>query len=158
MNVLLKEINALDIHKINNGVVNRIILMLLPKPKYNIINVMRQKEDLDFMVVSELVGEIDAHEMSILGMVEGEPSSKSITFKAKTQIKSKQKQIKIESSSCEEEKDDDDDKASKEDEGELGLLMRKFTQLNNKINKRGYNYDPKKKVFQPRGDYKMKIC
>ena len=33
------------------------------------------------MEVSELVGEIGAHEMSILGMVEGESSSKNIAFK-----------------------------------------------------------------------------
>ena len=32
------------------------ILMLLPKPKYNIINSMLQKEDLDDMEVVELVG------------------------------------------------------------------------------------------------------
>ena len=36
--------------------------------------------------------------------------------------------------------------------------MRKFTRLNNKINKRGYNYDPKKKAFWPRGDDKLKLC
>jgi hypothetical protein len=30
--------------------------MLLPKPKYNIINAMLQKENLDTMVVVELVG------------------------------------------------------------------------------------------------------
>ena len=83
-------------------------------------------------------------------MVEGEPSSKSIAFKAKTQSKAKHKKIKIESSSCDEEEEDDDE-ASEEDEGELALLMRKFTHLDNKINKRGYNYDPKKNAFRPRG-------
>ena len=109
--------------------------MLLPKPKYNIINSMLQKEDLDSMEVSELLGEIGAHEMSILGMVEGEPSSKNIAFKEKTQGKQKQKQIKLESSSCDE--DEEDEETSEEDEGELALLMRKFTRLNNKINKKG---------------------
>ena len=44
---------------------------------------MLQKEDLDFMKVSELVGEIGAPEMSILGMVEGESTSKNIAFKAR---------------------------------------------------------------------------
>ena len=96
--------------------------------------------------------------MSILGMVEGESSSKKIAFKAKTQSKAKHKQIQIESSSCDEEEEDDDDEAFEEDERELALLMRKFTCLNNKINKRGYNYDPKKKAFQPRGDDKLKVC
>ena len=78
--------------------------------------------------------------MSILGMVEGEPSSKSIVFKAKTQGKPKNKQVKIESSSCDDENEDDNE-AFEEDEGELALLMSKLTQLNNKINKRGYNYE-----------------
>ena len=108
------------------------------------------------MEVSELLGEIGAHEMSILGMIEGEPSSKNIAFKAKTQGKSKQKQIKAESSSCDE--DEEEEETSEEDEGELALLMRKFTRLNNKINKRGYNYDPKKKAFWPRVDDKLKVC
>ena len=156
LNVLVKEINGLNIHKIKGGDVNRKILMLLPKPKYNIINAMLQKEDLDSMEVSELLGEIGAHEMSILGMVEGEPSSKNIAFKAKTQGKSKQKQIKAESSSCDE--DEEEEETSEEDEGELALLMRKFTRLNNKINKRGYNYDPKKKAFRPRVDDKTRVC
>ena len=56
LNVLVKEINGLNIHKIKSGDVNRKILMLLPKPKYNIINAMLQKEDLDSMEVSELLG------------------------------------------------------------------------------------------------------
>lgn len=56
LNVLVKEINALEICRINNGNLNRKILMLLPKPKYNIINAMLQKENLDTLEVSELVG------------------------------------------------------------------------------------------------------
>ena len=52
---------------------------------------MLQKEDLDSMEVRELLGEIGAHEMSILGMIKGEPSNKSIAFKAKTQSKAKHK-------------------------------------------------------------------
>ena len=45
LNVLVTEINRLNIHKIKGGDVNRKILMLPPKPKYNIINAMLQKED-----------------------------------------------------------------------------------------------------------------
>ena len=62
--------------------------MLLTKPKYNIINSMLQKEDLDGMEVSELIGEIRAYEMSVHGMLEETSSSsnqgKNIAFKAKT--------------------------------------------------------------------------
>jgi hypothetical protein len=62
--------------------------MLLPKPKYNIINSMLQKEDLDEIKVVELVGEIRAHEMSVLRISEEATQSKSIALKAKTKKKS----------------------------------------------------------------------
>ena len=55
---------------LHSGSINRKILMLLLKPKYNIINAMLQKENLDTMEVGELVGEIRAQEMGILGMSE----------------------------------------------------------------------------------------
>jgi hypothetical protein len=42
--------------------------MLLPKLKYNIINSMLQKKDLDEMKVVELVGKIRANEMNVLGI------------------------------------------------------------------------------------------
>jgi hypothetical protein len=58
LNVIVKDINALEISKIDSASINRKILMLLPKPKYNIINAMLQKENLDIMEVGELVGEI----------------------------------------------------------------------------------------------------
>ena len=47
LNVIVKDINALEVSKIDSGSINRKILMLLPKPKYNIINAMLQKENLD---------------------------------------------------------------------------------------------------------------
>ena len=37
-------------------------------------------------------------------------------------------------------------------------MMRKFTRLSDKINKRGYNFDPKRKMLRPRGDSKSKTC
>ena len=54
LNVLVKEINGLNIHKITNGDVNRKILMILPKPKYNIINAMLQKTLTPWKLVSLL--------------------------------------------------------------------------------------------------------
>jgi hypothetical protein len=73
--------------------------MLLPKIKYNIINSILQKKDLDEIEVVELVGEIRAHEISVLGISEEATQSKSIALKAKTKKKSKLKMIKHESSS-----------------------------------------------------------
>ena len=115
------------------------------------------------MEVSELIGEIRAHEMSVLGMLERTSSSsshdKNIAFKAKTK-KSAPKTIKppiIEISSEEEDDDNIDDEAPyEEDEKELALLMKKFNRLNSKINKKGYNFDPKRKAFCPRRDDKKK--
>jgi hypothetical protein len=82
LNLIVKELNSLNVSNLDKGMINRKILMLLLKPKYNIINSMLQKEDLDKMEVVELVGEIRAHEMSILGILEKPTTSNSNAFKA----------------------------------------------------------------------------
>jgi hypothetical protein len=40
LNLNMKELNSLNISNLDKGMINRNILMLLPKPKYNIINSM----------------------------------------------------------------------------------------------------------------------
>jgi hypothetical protein len=142
LNLIVKELNSLNVSNLDNGMINRKILMLLPKPKYNIINSMLQKEDLIEIEVVELVGEIRAHEMSVLGISEEATQIKSIALKAKTKKKSKLKMIKHESSSSEQ---DDDSSSDEDDDQELALLMRKFSRLNDKIGKKGYSFDPKKR-------------
>jgi hypothetical protein len=102
LNLIVKELNSLNVSNLDKGMINRKILMLLLKPKYNIINSMLQKEDLDEIEVVELVGEISAHEISVLDISE-EATSKSISFKAKVEKTSKLKLIKQESSSSEDE-------------------------------------------------------
>jgi hypothetical protein len=129
--------------------------MLLPKPKYNIINVMLQKENLDTMEVVELVGEIRAHE---IGMTEEPTTNKSIAFKAKVKMAPKSKMIKHEPSSSEQEDSHECSSDDEDDDRELALMMRKFTRLSDKIGKKGYSFDPKKRVFHPRGDDKNKTC
>ena len=37
-------------------------------------------------------------------------------------------------------------------------MMRKFTRLNDKINKKGFNFDPKRRMFRPWGDVKNRNC
>jgi hypothetical protein len=148
----VKELNSLNVSNLDNGIINRKILMLLPKLKYNIINSMLQKEDLDEMKVVELVGEIRTHEMSVLGISEEAIPSKSIALKAKTKKNSTLKMIKHESSLS--EQDDD----SSNDDQELALLMRKLSRLSDKIGKKGYSFDPNKKVFRPRRYDKKKTC
>jgi hypothetical protein len=116
---------------------------------------MLQKEDLDEIKVVELVGEIRAYKMSVLDISEEATQSKSIDLKAKTMKKSKLKMIKHESSSSEQ---DDDSSSDEDNDQELALLMRKFSRLSDKIGKKGYNFDPNKRVFRPRRDDKNKIC
>ena len=120
--------------------------MLLPNPKYNIINTMLQNENLDTMEVGELVGEILTHEMGILGISEEPTSSKSIALKTKVNKHHKLKMIKQESSSSNEEEDHHESSSDDEEDGELSLMMRKFTRLSDKINKKDYNFDPKKNI------------
>jgi hypothetical protein len=151
LNLIVKELNSLNVSNLDKGMINRKILMLLPKPKYNIINSMLQEEDLDEMEVVELVGEIRAHEMSVLSISEEATPSKSIALKAKPKKDSKLKMIKHESSSSEQ---DDDSLNDEYDDQELALLMRKFSRLSEKIGKKGYSFDPNKKVFLPRRDDK----
>jgi hypothetical protein len=105
LNLIMKKLNSLNIFNLDRGMINRKILMLIPKHKYNIINSMLQEEDPNEMEVVELGGEIRAHEMSVLGISEEATPSKFITLKAKTKNNSKLKMIKYESSSS--EKDDD---------------------------------------------------
>ena len=98
-----------------------------------------------------------AHEMSILGMSEEPTSSKSIALKTKANKARKLKMIKQVSSSSNEEDDHHESSSDVEDDGELALMMRKFTRLNDKINKKGFNFDSKKGMFRPM-DVKNKIC
>jgi hypothetical protein len=80
----VKELNSLNVSNLDKRMINYKILMHLLKLKYNIINFMLQKEDLDEMEVVELVGEIRAHKMSVLGISEEVTPSKSIALKTKT--------------------------------------------------------------------------
>ena len=70
----------------------------------------------------------------------------------------KLKMIKQESSSSNEEEDHHESSSDDEEDGELALMMRKFTRLSDKINKKGYNFDPKRRMFRPREDIKNKTC
>jgi hypothetical protein len=158
LNLIVKELNSLNVSNLDKGMINHKILMLLPKPKYNIINSILQKEDLDKMEVVEFVGEIRAHEMSVLGILEKTTTSNSIAFKANAKKTPKLKMIKHETSSSEQEESHESSSSDEDDDQELELLMRKFSRLSNKIGKKGYNFDHKKGVFRPSESDKNKTC
>jgi hypothetical protein len=105
-----------------------------------------------------LLGEIRAHEMSVLGISEKLTTSKSIAFKANVKKTPKTKMIKHETSSSEQEDSHESSSSDEDDDQELELLMRKFSRLSDKIEKKGYTFDPKKGVFRPSGNDKNKTC
>jgi hypothetical protein len=158
LNLIVNELNSLNVSNLDKGMINCKILMLLPKPKYNIINSMLQKEDLDKIEVVELVGEIRAHEMSVLSISKKPTISNSIAFKANAKKTPKLKTINHEISSSEKEDSHESSSSDEDDDQELELLMRKFSRLSNKIGKKGYSFDPKKGVFRPSGSDKNKTC
>jgi hypothetical protein len=116
LNLIVKELNSLNVSNLDNGMINCKILMLLSKLKYNIINSMLQKEDLDEIKVVELVGEIRSHEMNILGILEEPTTSRSIAFKANVKKISKSKMIKHETSLSEQEDSHENSSSDKDDD------------------------------------------
>jgi hypothetical protein len=104
------------------------------------------------------LGEIRAHEMSVLGISEKRTISNSIAFKANDKKTPKLKMIKHETNSSEQEDSHKSSSSDEDDDQELELLMRKFSRLSNKIGNKGYSFDPKKGVFHPSGSDKNKTC
>jgi len=160
-NVIIEDINALDVCRLEKGAINRKILMLFPKPKYNIINTMLQKQKLDTMEVCEVISEIRAHEMGVLGMSEdSSSSSKNLALKAKTKRAPTPKKVVLQapsSSSEDEQEEQGNDSSDEEEDVELTLRKKKFNRLHAKINKKGFNFNSKRKAFRPRRDDKKKF-
>jgi hypothetical protein len=158
LNLIVKEHNSLNVSNLDKGMINHKILKLIPKLKYNIINSMLQKEDLNKIKVVELVEEIRVHEMNVFGISEKPTTSNSIAFKANAKKTPKLKIIKHEMRSSEQKDYHKSTSSDKHDDQELELLMRKFSRLSNKIVKKIYSFDPKKGVFHSSGSDKNKTC
>jgi hypothetical protein len=60
LNLIVKELNSLNISNLDKGMINHKILMLLSNPKYNIINSMLQKEDLEDIKKGNIFGPVRA--------------------------------------------------------------------------------------------------
>jgi hypothetical protein len=110
------------------------------------------------MKVVELVGKIRAYEMSVLDISEKPTTSNSIAFNANAKKTPKLKMIKYETSSSEQEDSHESSSSDEDDDQELELLMWKFSRLSNKIEKKGYRFDPKKGVFRLSRSDKNKTC
>jgi hypothetical protein len=119
LNLIVKELNFLNISNLDKEMINHKILMLISKLKYNIINSMLQKKNLNRMEVVEFVGEIRAHKMSVLGISEEPTTSKFIAFKANVKKTHKSKMIKHETSSSEQEDSHESSSSDEDDDQEL---------------------------------------
>ena len=121
---------------------------------------MLYEKDLETLEVSEVVGKIRSHEMFLLGEIDPPQATKDLALKAKSEHKSKNKNKgKAPSPSS---SDDEASEESSDVDGdiELALLMRKTSKIMSRLNKRGYNYDPKKNKFRTRKskDNVKKVC
>ena len=158
LNVLVEDINALEISPLTNSDIIRKILHSLHKPKYNIVISLLYEKDPSKLKVSEVVGKIRSHEMFLLGEVDPPQAKKDLALKAKSDHKSRKKnKCKAPPSSS---SDDEASNEENDEDMELAFLMRKTTKMMSKLNKKGYNYDPKKNKFRARKnkDDAKKIC
>ena len=160
LNVLIEDINALEISPLSTSDIIRKILYSLHKPKYNIVTSLLYEKDLSTLRVSEVVGKIRSHEIFVLDEIDPPQAKKDLALKAKSEHKSKKKnKSKAPSPSS------SDDEASEESSDvdrdiELALIMRKTTKMMSRLNKKEYNYDPKKNKFRTRRnqDNSNKMC
>ncbi|XP_039787282.1 uncharacterized protein LOC120653649 [Panicum virgatum] len=160
LNVLIEDINALEISPLSTSDIIRKIFHSLHKPKYNIVTSLVYEKDLSTLQVNEVVGKIRSHEIFLLGEIDPPQAKGDLALKAKGENKSKKKSKgKTPMSSSSEASDDSSDEEGDEDT-KLALLMRKTTKLMSRLNKKGYNFDPKKNKFRirkPKNALK-KIC
>lgn len=87
------------------------------------------------LYVVVLFGKIQSHEMFLIGEIKP-PQAK------------KNKRKPPPSSSSDDEASNDLSNEDEEEDTKLALLMRKTTKMLSKLNKKGYNYDPKKNEFR----------
>jgi len=98
--------------------------------------------------------------MFLLSEIDPPQAKGDLALKAKGENKSSKKSKgKAPMSSSSEASDDSSDEDGDEDT-KLTLLMRKTTKLMSRLNKKGYNFDPKKNKFRTRKpkDALKKIC
>ena len=88
--------------------------------------------------------------MFLLGEVDPPQDKRDLPLKAKSDHKSKKKnKCKVPSPSSSED-EANEDSSDEDGDVELALLMRKTSKMMSRLNKRGYNYDPKKNKFRTR--------
>jgi hypothetical protein len=138
LNILVEEVNGLGLIQISQPNVVRKILSVLPIDKYGHIVTVLHQMDLSVATPTQILGNINAHEMYMHINHKDESSSKrkDLALKANQEKKGKAKvQIEEESSS-----DDDLD-------ANIALMVRKTTKMLKKLNREGIKFDSRKKFF-----------
>ncbi|XP_039805102.1 uncharacterized protein LOC120669409 [Panicum virgatum] len=160
LNVLVENINALEISPLSNSDIILKILHSLHKPKYNIVISLLYEKNLSTLQVSDVVGKIWSHEMLLLGEIDSPQGKKDLALKAKSEHKSKKKNKSKASSPSSNDNEASEKSSDVDGDIELALLMRKTTKMMSRLNKKGYNYDPKKNKFRTRRnqDNSNKMC
>jgi hypothetical protein len=138
LNILVEEVNGLELTQISQLDVMRKILSVLPIDKYGHIVIVLHQMDLSIATPTQILENINAHEMYMhINDKDGSSSKrKDLALKASQEKKGKAKmQVEEESSS-----DDDLD-------ANIALMVRKTTKMLKKLNKEGIKFDSRKKKF-----------
>ena len=98
--------------------------------------------------------------MFLMGEVDPPNAKKDLALKAKSDHKSKEKNKCKAPSPSSNDDEASEDTSDKDGDVELALLMRKTSKMMSRLNKKGYNYDPKKNQFCIRrnNDNAKKMC
>jgi hypothetical protein len=104
------------------------------------------------MPTVELVSEIRAHEISILGL--SEETSSSTKQDSQAMMASNAYEVTQDTSSSEEEKSS----SSGDEDESLAPMMERFSRLEAKIKLKGYVYNSKKHAFQHKSKHQVKRC
>jgi hypothetical protein len=138
LNILVEEVNGLGLTQISQPDVVRKVLSVLRINKYGHIVTVLHQMDLSVATPTQILGNINAHEMYMHINDKDESSSKrrDLALKANQENNGKAKvQIEEESSS-----DDDLD-------ANIALMVRKTPKMLKKLNREGITFDSRKKKF-----------
>lgn len=89
MNMLVEEINSLELTQLSQGDIIHKILMVLPKPQYNIVISLLHEQDINDMTITDAVEKIRAPEMFLFGDQEESSTKKNLALKKKSDKKKK---------------------------------------------------------------------
>jgi len=137
-NFLVEELHDLNVAKVSDLDIIRRILGILPKDKYANIVTCLHKKDLKKYTITKILGKISGHEL-YMGIA-NDQSATSSSKKNDIALKAtKEKKYHV--------KKDSSDGEYSGDEIDVTLLMKMTGKMLKKLDKKGVNFDNKKKRF-----------